>query len=123
MLKIDIASKDLKLTDAIVADIEKKIGTLDKYLQTAGKPVEVRVEVNKTSNHHKKGEIFEVIANLTIGGDLVRVVKDGSELYEAIDLAKDELKHEITKRKGELIDTRRIGARAAKEEEQETEII
>ena len=123
MLKIDIASKDLKLTDAIVAGVEKKIGVLDKYLQSAGSPAEVRVEVFKSSNHHKKGEIFSVIANLKVKGALLRVETPGVELYEAIDHAKDELKREITKRNGEKIDVRRKGSRAAKEAGTETELV
>jgi ribosomal subunit interface protein len=123
MLKIDLSSKDLKLTDAIVAGVEKKIGVLDKYLKSATTPTEVRVEVFKSSNHHKKGEIFEVVANLKLGGSLLRVETSGVELYEAIDRAKDELKREITKRNGEKIDVRRSSSRAAKEKGTETELV
>ncbi len=123
MLKIDISSKDLKLTDAIIAGVEKKIGGLDKYLQNSGGPVEVRVEVFKSSNHHKKGEIFEVVANLKLKGTLIRVETAATELYKAIDLAKDELKREITKRKAEKIDVRRSGSRTAKEAGTETELV
>ncbi len=123
MLKIDIASKDLELTDAIVAAIEKKIGSLDKYLGSAAQPIEARVEVYKTTNHHKKGELFEAVVNLDIGGNLIRTEASGTELYEAIDLAKDQLKREIVKEIDEKIDVRRSGAREAKEQGTETELV
>ena len=123
MLKIDLASKDMKLTDAIVAEVEKKIGTLDKYLQSAGSPAEVRVEVFKTTNHHKKGEIFSVIANLKVKGKLSRVETTGTELYEAIDKAKDELKREIIQTDNKNIDARRDGSRKAKAAGTETELV
>ena len=123
MLKIDIFANDMELTDAIRSAIETKLGTLDKFLEHAGTPQELRVDVGKTTQHHNKGQLFRAEANLRIPGDLIRAENTSYELYGAIDLLKDELKREIVKKTGAKTDSVRDGARRAKEQGTETELV
>ena len=123
MLKIDIHGNEMELTDAIVAAIETKLGALDKYLTHIGEPKTLRVEVGKTTHHHNKGQLFRAEANLSLPGRLIRAENTSYELYGAIDLVKDELKREILKMISAKTDARRDGARAAKEEGTETELV
>jgi putative sigma-54 modulation protein len=123
MLKLDIRGTEMEITEAISAAIEEKLATLDKYLESVGTPRELRVEVGKTTHHHNKGEVFRVDANLVMPGHVIRVEETASDLYGAIDLAKDKLKNEIIKVTKSQIDVKRDGAREAKENATETELI
>lgn len=123
MLNLDIRGTEMELTDAIVGTIEEKLASLDKYMETVGTPRELRVEVGKSSHHHNKGEVFQVLANLNIPGHAIRVEETASDLYGAIDLAKDKLKNEVIKITKAHIDEKRSGARAAKEQGTETELV
>jgi len=123
MLNIDIRGEEMGLTEAITHAIEKKLGSLDKYMATIGDPQTLRVNVGKVSDHHKKGNIFKAEADLLIPGHKTHAEIDASELYTAIDQLKDELKNRLIK----LVDTmtahHRDGAREAKEQGTETELV
>jgi ribosomal subunit interface protein len=121
MLKVMIKGINIELTDAITEAIEKKIGTLDKYLQHAGVPREAWVEVGKSTNHHKKGKVFRVVVDLVLPHKKLRAEADSFKLYDALDLAKDELKGEISKAVGAKWTSILKGARKAKEAGTETE--
>jgi len=123
MLNIDIRGEEMGLTEAIIGTIEKKLGSLDKYMATIGDPQTLRVNVGKVSDHHKKGNIFKAEADLLIPGHKIHAEIDASELYAAIDQLKDELKNRLIK----LVDTttahHRDGAREAKEQGTESELV
>ncbi len=115
MLNVILKGTNIELTDAIVAAIQKKIGMLDKYLAHMGTPKEIRVEVGKTTHHHKKGRVFRVEVNLRLPAHLLRAEATSYKLYDAIDLAKDEVKREISKVVGTHRDALRKGVRRLKE--------
>jgi len=123
MLNIDIRGEEMGLTQAITDAIEKKLGSLGKYMATVGDPKTLRINVGKLSDHHKKGDIFKAEADLLIPGHKIHAEIDASELYAAIDQLKDELKNRLIK----LVDTatahHRDGAREAKERGTETELV
>lgn len=123
MLKIDIHAEDMELTDAIAAAINEKLGTLDKYLASVGTPKMLRVNVGKTSQHHNKGEVFKAEGELTIPGHYIHAEIVAEELYAAIDMLKDDLKNRIHKTVKTAIDLHRDGAREAKEQGTETELV
>jgi putative sigma-54 modulation protein len=123
MLKVDIKGTEMELTESIVASIETKLATLDKYLATAGSPCELRVEVGKTTHHHNKGQLFRAEANLKIPGHLIRAEETSYKLYDALDLVKDQLKREILKITKSAVDEKRAGAREAKEQGTETKLV
>jgi putative sigma-54 modulation protein len=123
MLNIDIRGEDMELTEAIENAIQKKLGAIEKYMETVSEPKTLRVSVGKISDHHKKGDIFKAEADLLIPGHKIHAEITAGELYAAIDLLKDELKNRLIK----LVDTtttnHRDGARAAKEQGTETELV
>jgi len=75
---------------------------LDKYLGKF-KVISARVEVEKTTNHHQKGEIYRAEVNLMIGGDLLRIEKTEKDVFKAIDKVKDHLDMVIKKYKDKKI--------------------
>jgi putative sigma-54 modulation protein len=124
MLNISIKGDNMELTEAIVSALEKKIGTLDKYLAHLGTPQEARVEVGKTTTHHKKGRLFRVEVNLRlpVSTGLIRAEATSFRLYDAVDLVKEELKKEISNILGTKRTATMKGARRAKTLGTETEL-
>jgi len=113
-MKITIRSKKIKLNKALEEFIEEKIGSLDKFLgksQVSGyrrvlakfkKPsVKARVEIEKTTQHHKKGPYFRAEGQLYLGGKSVsiRAESKNEDLRQAIVEVKDELQRELKKYK------------------------
>ena len=79
---------------------------LDKYLGKL-KVLSAHFEISKTTNHHKKGEIYRAEANLIVNGDLLRVEKTEKDSYKAIDKVKDHLELVIKKYKEKKIDRKK----------------
>lgn len=105
-MKLNIKAVNLDLTAELKEYILKKMDMLDKYigrLEITG----AHFEASKTTNHHKKGEIYRAEANLAIGGDLLRVQKTEKNIFKAIDKVKDHLELVIKKYKDKKTDGKR----------------
>lgn len=101
-MQLNIKATNLELTENLRDYVQLKMDGLDKYLGKL-KVISARVEVGKTTNHHLKGEIYRAEANISIGGDLLRVEKTEKDLYKAIDKVKDHLDLVIKKYKGKIV--------------------
>ena len=123
-MKIDIKSTNLELTPAITEFVHEKIGSLDKFvggfaMQEEGSPernrlVEAFVEISRTTNHHRHGDVFRAGVNIKIGGNIVRAEKEDMDVRAAIDLVREELKMELQKEKGIYDAKFKKGARTIK---------
>ncbi len=102
----ELKGKNMQVTPAIQAYIEKRLAALQKFCAKYS-PCDVAVEAGINSKHHHKGNIFYAEFNLTLPGVLLRATATKDNLYAAIDQAKDELKRQLVDYK-----TRRIGAPA-----------
>ncbi len=89
--------------------------TTEKFLIKGNEPVALDIEVEKTTDHHKKGKIFRAEANLSVGKKLLRAEALGETLNEAIDLLEQELGIEIKKFKDKRTSLERKGARVFKD--------
>ena len=87
--------------------------SLDKFLPN-DESIFAEVELAKTTEHHKKGDIFMAEVNLTMPGRLIRAVAEKWDLRVAIDAVKDDLQREITMSKEKNISLYRRGARLFK---------
>lgn len=90
----------MELTPAIRDYVNKKIGGLEKFLDSYNDPsVQCWVEVGMTTRHHQKGNIFraEIQIHLPHFKKGSRAEFMNSSLYAAIDGAHDEMKIELTK--------------------------
>ena len=74
-MEIKITGKELKITDGINDYVEKKMGRIDKYFETAEAEVIVKVEKNIQIAEIK------VMAN----GETFRAVTEDKDLYASID--------------------------------------
>ena len=97
-MKIDIFAKNLELTDPIGVFIDNKIGNLVKLFRPE-EVIKVKVEIARTTKHHRNGDVYHAEANLNIDGKLVRAEADDSDIRIAITKVKDALQVEIKKLK------------------------
>lgn len=105
-MNINIKATGLDLTPAIKEYTQKKMDRLEKYLGNF-KVMSAKLEVEKTTRHHVKGEIFRAEANLVINGDLLRVEKTEKDIFKAIDKVKDHMELMIRKYKERIIDRKK----------------
>ncbi|HPD08058.1 MAG TPA: ribosome-associated translation inhibitor RaiA [Patescibacteria group bacterium] len=97
-MQANIKANNFELTPAIKSYVEKKLNMLDKYLGSIV-PISCDVEVERTTRHHWKGDVFRAEINLELPGELLRIEKVEPNLYKAIEKAKDRLAPMIVKYK------------------------
>ena len=114
-MKIIIKATNTKLSPSINQYIEEKIGGLDRFLKSfESESIEARVDVGKTRQGQRQGEIFRAEVNLNIGGHFIRAEETEDSLMAAIDLVKDNLSREIRKYKNKKMTKFIRGARSWK---------
>jgi ribosomal subunit interface protein len=121
-MNIIIKTKNLELTDSLQNFIEKKIGSIKKFIYVLkeenpekGKTLaEVFVEIEKESRHHRKGDFFRARIMVNLSGKKIVAEAKTDDLFKAIVEAKNELKIEIEKYKLKKIDKNRRLQRKAK---------
>jgi len=114
-MKINIKGTKIELTAAIESYIKKKIGGVEKFITMhAGEEIRAEVEIGKTTKHHHSGDIFRAEVNLSIHGKQFRATSEKSDLYAAIDDARDELVRELNSSKDKERTMFRRGATAIK---------
>lgn len=102
----------MELTQAIRNYAEEKITSLEKFFDNIQR---VDIDMGMRSHHHQKGNIFYAEVNLSIPGHMLRVVKEESDLYKAVDKVKDHLKVDIEKIKDKMRQKDRTELRGVKE--------
>ncbi len=113
-MKINFKATHFELTPEIIDYCQEKLGGLEKLL-TDDESAFIEVELGKTTEHHKQGEIFRAELNLHTAGKNFRAEAVAEDLYLAIDETKDELVSEVKryrKKQGAML---RRGGRAVKD--------
>lgn len=88
-----------ELTPAIAQYAEEKIRHMEKFLASVQEPKRASIEVEKTTNHHNKGQIFRAEAMLSLPGKTLRAEATDEDLYAAIDAMKDALERQVVQYK------------------------
>ena len=103
-MRFNIKSTNLEVTPSLKEYIETKLGRLQKIVQKMEKNQELllRVEVGRTTKHHKKGEVYRAEANLDIGKNVLRAESEHKDIHVAINNVYHELEREVTKFKEKL---------------------
>lgn len=109
-----IQAHHMDLTDPIREYAWNKITELSKFLPE-GTHAGVDILLERTTNHHQKGDVFKAEANISLPGQLVNAEAVHADLYAAIDQLKDEVQRELKQYKEKLTDKQMKGARQAKE--------
>ncbi|MBP9855766.1 MAG: ribosome-associated translation inhibitor RaiA [Candidatus Pacebacteria bacterium] len=110
----EVKATGLELTPAIKSYVEEKLLQVEKLVDISTGGVRAEVEVGKTTDHHRHGDIFKAEFNLQVNGSQFRSEVTGADLYAALDEAKDELVRQITSQKDKNQTLFRRGARRLK---------
>lgn len=123
-MKIVIKVKDIKLNQDMIAWIEKKLNSLEKfagifqgkdYVFKGGKPkVEMWLEIGRETTHHRKGQIYQAEAQLRFPGKSIRSSASSENLRAAVTIIKDELQEQFKKYKDKRAAQIKRGARKFK---------
>ncbi len=95
-MNLQIKAKNIELTEEIKEYAQKKMDALEKYLGDFP-VINADFEVEKTTNHHQKGELYRAELNLSVPQELLRVEKTGVDIHEAIDSVRDHMEIVINK--------------------------
>ena len=131
-MKINILTKNIKLTPALKDFIEEKINPLEKFASFFGKPaqilknktwegkgksrIEFWVEISKESRHHKKGSLFLAECQMRFPKKNIRSTAQSENLKLAINEVKDELQRELKEYKEKLVAEKERKSRILKKE-------
>lgn len=113
-MKINIKATNIHLDQATHEYLQKKIDMLDRVIDPSDTSVFCEVEVGKTTNHHKSGDVFRTEINLTKDGKFFRAVAEESTLNATIDEAKDQLLSELKNYKSKKMTLVRRGGATVK---------
>lgn len=111
-MNIAINATTIELTPTIKDYIEKRFKKVAKY--ATGVQL-MAIDVGKTTEHHRQGDIFEAKANVTTAlGKQYYAVSQKEDLYEAIDDLRTEIIREITSAQEKRTTLFRRGAQQVK---------
>lgn len=113
-MNIHIKTTNLTLTPDIESYLDKKMESLEKILDPNDTSIYCQVELAKTTNHHKSGDIYRAEFNLRKGGEQFRAVAENETLMAAIDEAKDEIVRELKSHHSKQMTMMRRGGAALK---------
>lgn len=113
-MNISIKATNMVLTTAIEEYASKKFDTFKKFIDPADESVHMAVELGKTTNHHKHGDIFFAEINLHIKGKDLYARTERDDLYTAIDDVRQEVQRELKSVKTKRIDLIRRGGAKVK---------
>jgi ribosomal subunit interface protein len=110
-MKYNIKTIEFSLTPAINDYVEKKLNSLDKFIHESKKDDAMcYVEIGKTTNHHKNGDLFLAEFTLRLAeGESLHTSIEKEDLYTAIDLTTEELAEELRSKKDKKVSLMRRG--------------
>ncbi len=94
-MKVNIKSKNLNPSDALVSKIEAKIGKLDKYFSSD-------IEANVMLTEVKTG-LAKLEATINAGGMIFRAEESNADLFFCLDKVIDKLSSQMSRFKKKLI--------------------
>ncbi|OHA62656.1 MAG: ribosomal subunit interface protein [Candidatus Vogelbacteria bacterium RIFOXYD2_FULL_44_9] len=111
---INIKATGLELTPALDIFVREKLANLAKKLGEHRDSTQAQVDIGMDSHHHKAGQIFRAEINLLYRGKQIRTEAENSDMYLAIDGAKDKMVREVIKYEKRQSSLFRRGGRAIK---------
>lgn len=113
MMNTNIKATNMELTSAISDYANKRLLGIEKFVKD-GEEMIAYIEVGKTTNHHKQGDVFRAEFNIEISGTKFYTFSEKEDLYEAIDDAKKEIIRQITSNKDRRQTLFKRGAKSVK---------
>ncbi len=106
-MQINLKTKDIEMTDAIRQYVDERMETIAKIVDEYDPAAMVEVEVGKSTQHHNKGPFMRAEMTLSFLGNVFRSEEEREDLYESIDMAKDDLRRQVVEHKERAKDEQR----------------
>lgn len=114
-MQISLKGTNIQILESTREYVDRKlVRTAEKFFKDGGDSTSLAIEVERTTKHHKKGDIFRAEANLRMGKISLRAESTADTLNNAIDEVEYELTREIKKFKEKKRTTMLKGARKVK---------
>lgn len=115
-MKIDIKATNIELTPTIQDYVNKRVGSLEKFIRPEDTGAQAWVEIGKTTMGQRKGDVFraEIQFRLTVQDGDMRTEAEETDLYAAIDIARDDMKRVLSRAKDKRKSLIKRGARIIK---------
>ena len=111
-MNINVHGLHTTLTPAIEEYVTKRMSSLEKFVKN---PAAIcTVELIKTTNHHRSGDIFKAEGRINGITSDVYAVSEKEDLYQAVDDLHDELERILSSEKERRITLFRRGAQKIK---------
>jgi ribosomal subunit interface protein len=94
-MKTTIKATKLDISEAIRSALDKKIILPIERLLKKNDVVNLDLEVARTTQHHRHGDVFYAEANLKLGKVFLRAEANSSDIFDAINILHDALLREI----------------------------
>lgn len=112
MIKKILKGTGLGLTPAIESAADRIVEALDKLVDPTDTGAIAEIEVARTTNHHRSGDIFRAEINFHHRHGSLRAEAERADLYVAMTAVKDEIVEILRSKKSKKIDfIRRSGLR------------
>lgn len=113
-MRVNIKTTGTTLTPPLKEFIEEKlVASLNKFLHDDQTPI-LDIELELTTKHHQKGDVWRAEANLTLGRKLLRAEQRGEDPYEVINILKEEITREVRRFREKKKTRERKGGRLLK---------
>jgi len=108
-MKINIKTIQVDLTPSLKTFIEEKLQPLEKFLMRFEVESEVlaQLDLARTTQHHKHGEVFKASMNLRLGKKALHAEEEAEDARVAIERVRNTMRSEIEKFRGETLKPKR----------------
>lgn len=113
-MRINEKGTNMQITAEIKNYLYKKLEHLQKFLASKDESVLCEVELGRISNHHKNGDVFRTEINLHLAGKNLRAEAEMEDIFASIDIAKDEMVHELQSNKDKRVSLLKRGGMKVK---------
>ncbi|MFZ2390765.1 MAG: ribosome-associated translation inhibitor RaiA [Minisyncoccales bacterium] len=101
-MNVKIKGTNVELTSYLSKLVEEKIKSIEKLLPDNPDLI-IEVELEKTTKHHQKGDLFRAEVQVEVpGGKMLRAVSIKEDFRSALTDVKDELQIQIKKHKDKI---------------------
>lgn len=112
-MKSNIKATNFTLTPEITDYIEKRLSGLEKFTEKYSNTF-FEIEVGRTTNHHKTGDIYKAEIQAKIGEYEYFSSAEREDLYSAIDAVRDIIGQDIATKKDKNMTLWKRGAQKIK---------
>ena len=103
-MKLIVKTKNLELDSFLDNLIKKRMATANKIVNAFQESAELFIEVERTTKHHKRGDVFSAEAIINLPGRKLVARAHGENLGKVVTVIKEELLREIRKYKTKTIE-------------------